>query len=529
MKNVRSPLLSLFFIVASAAGAQLSLVHSKLFPLAPEEPPVSFLKDFNYGGDDTVLFCTDNKLQLINARTLESLSVIRGESITGLPGQDGTLYTLHFTSGILQAAKRVSSGDGLWQVTVDTFGDDAVEAAAVASRGGRLFFIVNRERYRFSGNVYYDLFCYALDNATGGFLWKQQLLVPGAQSCAGTALVAADAEETGDAVFVGASISLIGREDDAAIFRLDSSDGTPDWHHVYNGTGNGRDRIHAEGLVCAENGGIVSLMESAGPDGLSDLVIRKIDRGGDEDWTVRFKGGDEAVIPAGIDRDAEGDLYAAATWGTALKDKRLGVAKYKGADGTFLWSSFWQTGFGGPSGAKDICAGTGGVTVAGWAAECLFLSCFIPAAAVFDLEAGQLQKTVLQEDVRGQFFGVESIDDHVLFAGIRYGDEPFSGVPELSLYAINPVGFIRGDSDSDGRITINDCIVLLQYLVYNLPAGCMDALDVNDDGGVNIADAVALLSYLFNEGPEPQPPFPGCGTDSTEDTLSCIEGHTLCF
>ncbi|MGE3163872.1 MAG: hypothetical protein AB7O52_03135 [Planctomycetota bacterium] len=38
---------------------------------------------------------------------------------------------------------------------------------------------------------------------------------------------------------------------------------------------------------------------------------------------------------------------------------------------------------------------------------------------------------------------------------------------------------------------------------------------------VNIADVVYLLAWLFTEGPDPQAPFPGCGTDPSADALSC--------
>jgi hypothetical protein len=47
------------------------------------------------------------------------------------------------------------------------------------------------------------------------------------------------------------------------------------------------------------------------------------------------------------------------------------------------------------------------------------------------------------------------------------------------------------------------------------------AADANDDGGAGISDAVYSLGYLFLGGPTPPAPYPGCGTESTEDALGC--------
>jgi len=82
--------------------------------------------------------------------------------------------------------------------------------------------------------------------------------------------------------------------------------------------------------------------------------------------------------------------------------------------------------------------------------------------------------------------------------------------------------FKRGDTNADGSLNIADAIRILGYLfsgsrlVY-----CLKALDANDDGGVNIADAVKVLGHLFGgEGDLPDP-FAACGSDPTQDELSC--------
>jgi hypothetical protein len=83
-------------------------------------------------------------------------------------------------------------------------------------------------------------------------------------------------------------------------------------------------------------------------------------------------------------------------------------------------------------------------------------------------------------------------------------------------------GFIRGDADGDGRLSITDAIRILDYLFLGgVKPACDDASDVDDDGAVTITDAIVFLSYLFlGEGRIP-PPSPLPGQDPTPDGLGC--------
>jgi len=81
----------------------------------------------------------------------------------------------------------------------------------------------------------------------------------------------------------------------------------------------------------------------------------------------------------------------------------------------------------------------------------------------------------------------------------------------------------RGDANADGRTDLSDAITTLNYLFLGTAAlSCLDAGDADDSGGLNITDAIYLLGHLFLGGPAP--PAPGiedCGTDPTDDALSC--------
>ncbi len=83
------------------------------------------------------------------------------------------------------------------------------------------------------------------------------------------------------------------------------------------------------------------------------------------------------------------------------------------------------------------------------------------------------------------------------------------------------VGFVRGDSNSDGRVDITDAVRTLRYLFAGVAIACEDAADANDDENVNIADASYVLGYLFQGGPAVPAPFPASGLDPSGDALGC--------
>jgi hypothetical protein len=58
--------------------------------------------------------------------------------------------------------------------------------------------------------------------------------------------------------------------------------------------------------------------------------------------------------------------------------------------------------------------------------------------------------------------------------------------------------FIRGDINSDGRISISDTLMLRRWLFLGgFPPSCMDAADLDDDGRAWLSDAINVLAVLF--------------------------------
>ena len=89
-------------------------------------------------------------------------------------------------------------------------------------------------------------------------------------------------------------------------------------------------------------------------------------------------------------------------------------------------------------------------------------------------------------------------------------------------------GFLRGDGNGDGALSLSDAVVALEWLFLSQPLGCIDAADFDDDGNAGLADVVQLTSHLFLNGPPPAPPSEACGVDPTDDTLSCDDPGSSC-
>lgn len=101
---------------------------------------------------------------------------------------------------------------------------------------------------------------------------------------------------------------------------------------------------------------------------------------------------------------------------------------------------------------------------------------------------------------------------------------PGGDAPALATFSFRfeAGGFLRGDSNHDGKTDISDAIATLQALFSGgVVIACLSAADVNDSGRVDISDPTALLNYLFQGGSPPPPPFDSCGPDPTPDALGC--------
>ncbi|MGE3166586.1 MAG: hypothetical protein AB7O52_16925 [Planctomycetota bacterium] len=132
------------------------------------------------------------------------------------------------------------------------------------------------------------------------------------------------------------------------------------------------------------------------------------------------------------------------------------------------------------------------------------------------------QTLILHATVFGAFPGQELS----LFLSLHDADlgECCAVALDLTFPGCGTPSLIRGDCNADGNFNIADPISLLGYLFsQGVTPVCFDACDCNDDGQANIADAICTLSVLFGGAAPPPAPYPGCGTDPTNDQLSCLD------
>jgi hypothetical protein len=82
--------------------------------------------------------------------------------------------------------------------------------------------------------------------------------------------------------------------------------------------------------------------------------------------------------------------------------------------------------------------------------------------------------------------------------------------------------FIRGDANIDGRINVSDPVYTLRYIyTRDRQLSCVDAGDSNDDGVIDSSDVIYTLNYLFISGTVIPPPLQACGSDPSDDGLTC--------
>jgi hypothetical protein len=81
--------------------------------------------------------------------------------------------------------------------------------------------------------------------------------------------------------------------------------------------------------------------------------------------------------------------------------------------------------------------------------------------------------------------------------------------------------FLRGDVSGDGKVRLEDAVLLLGYLFVGAEVACLRAGDFSDDERVDLSDALSLLQFLFAGSVPPAAPYPEVAHDPTPDSLPC--------
>lgn len=108
---------------------------------------------------------------------------------------------------------------------------------------------------------------------------------------------------------------------------------------------------------------------------------------------------------------------------------------------------------------------------------------------------------------------------------IRVEDSSGGGLASVGLLELLPDGhgFVRGDADGDGRLSVSDAVRAVLALVgsVDLDTRCPQAADADASGRLDVSDPITLLRFLFLNGSPPPAPFPGCGPGPDDFGSSC--------
>jgi hypothetical protein len=87
---------------------------------------------------------------------------------------------------------------------------------------------------------------------------------------------------------------------------------------------------------------------------------------------------------------------------------------------------------------------------------------------------------------------------------------------------VNLAEFVRGDANSDGRLSLADAMTIGLFLFTGgEPSSCQESADLDSDGAVDMSDFAFSVAAIFGKGPLPDAPYPDAGPGSDEDLLSC--------
>lgn len=88
--------------------------------------------------------------------------------------------------------------------------------------------------------------------------------------------------------------------------------------------------------------------------------------------------------------------------------------------------------------------------------------------------------------------------------------------------SLRAVDFIRGDSNSDGKVSVADAKYIANYVFRGGERPeCLESADVNVDGSINLSDVLRLLLFLVLDGEPPAAPYPNPGPGTGAAGLDC--------
>jgi hypothetical protein len=108
----------------------------------------------------------------------------------------------------------------------------------------------------------------------------------------------------------------------------------------------------------------------------------------------------------------------------------------------------------------------------------------------------------------GNGVGVYSITPDSASLGTVYDLQFFATDPQLAVDTIlthlRVVNFLRGDLDQNGKYSLIDLAILVNYMLrQGPPPVSMPAADVNGDVRIDLSDIAFMLNFLYEGGVRP--------------------------
>jgi hypothetical protein len=285
---------------------------------------------------------------------------------------------------------------------------------------------------------------------------------------------------------------------DCVTIKYDSS-GNQLWLKKYDGPGNGND--YAYFIVVDESDNLYIAGETFGRGSWGDFLTIKYRPNGDTAWVRTYNGpynGYERVL--GMALDSSGHIYVTGYSGSTSEDEDYATIKYDSSG-----NELWVRRYNGPGNMNDIA-----FSIATDRSENVYITgCSysnVPNLDYTTIKYDSVGNELWVRKYNGPGNGIDeahalAVDDfnNIYVTGWSYG----SGT-DLDYATLKYSEALRGDTDRDGVIDLDDVVYLINYLyMHGYAPEPVEAGNTNCDGVVDVGDIIYLINYVLKGGPEP--------------------------
>jgi hypothetical protein len=285
---------------------------------------------------------------------------------------------------------------------------------------------------------------------------------------------------------------------DCVTIKYDSS-GNQLWLKRYDGLGHGHDFAYNIAIDSADNVYIAG--ETFGRGSWGDYLTIKYRPNGDTAWVRTYNGPNNSYDRVlGMALDSSGHIYVTGYSARTSVDADYATIKYDSSG-----NELWVRRYNGPGNMDDIAFSiatdrSANVYITG----CSYSN--VPNLDYATIKYDSAGNELWVRKYNGPGNGIDEahalvVDDfnNIYVTGWSYG----SGT-DMDYATLKYSEAMRGDTDRDGVIDLDDVVYLINYLYMNGYAPePMEAGNTNCDGVVDVEDIVYLINYVLKGGPEP--------------------------